>query len=192
MMRLDVINRLIEVKSYRSYLEIGMGLKIDRTFESVIVASKISVDPHEIDATYVMTSDEFFAGPGNERRWDLIFIDGLHHADQVHRDIENALQRLNEGGTIVVHDCNPTSEIIQRVPHETIAWTGDVWKAWAWYRMNRSDLSMYVIDVDYGCGVIQLGSQKCFPQTEVLDYTFLLENRKELLNLISWEDWNAS
>ena len=36
--------------------------------------------------TYKMTSDEFFAAHG-EKRYDLIFIDGLHHAEYVERDI---------------------------------------------------------------------------------------------------------
>ena len=48
---------------------------------------------------------------------------------------------------------------------------------------------MCVVDTDYGCGVIRKG--KPVPMTvnhpESLDYSFLENNRKEVLNLLSVE-----
>jgi len=194
--RLLILSALAERNCYRSYLEIGLGRKGNRIFELMRVESKTSVDPYEKDATHVMGSDEFFSGPGDLLSWDLIFVDGLHHANQVHRDIDNSLQRLNKGGTIVVHDCNPTLKSLQVVPGPKgyVPWSGDVWKAWAWYRIYRSDLTMKVIDIDAGCGIIQRGSQKCFPKEKIgpveqvgwLPYSFLKKHRKELLNLVPW------
>jgi len=184
--RTQVLNTLATARSYKTYLEIGVGLKDN--FNGVLVEHKESVDPAH-DATYAMSSDDFFAGPGKDKRWDLIFIDGYHVADQVRRDIDNSLACLNEGGAVVLHDCLPPSEDAQRVPPVQVLWTGDVWKAWAWNRMYRPDLSMRVVDVDLGCGVIERGAQKCFPKTEVLDYQFLVNNKAELLNLVSWDTW---
>jgi predicted O-methyltransferase YrrM len=41
------------------------------------------------------------------RRFDLIFLDGLHDADQVYQEIPLALARLNRGGFILLHDYFP-------------------------------------------------------------------------------------
>jgi SAM-dependent methyltransferase len=196
--RVDLINRLILAREYESYLEIGLRGE-PRAFENIRVKNKVSVDPEKEDATHTVSSDEFFAGPGKDTTFDLIFIDGLHHADQAQRDIDNALERLNEGGIIVVHDCLPDSEPMQRVPRETGVWTGDVWKTFAWYRQNRPDLSMCVVDIDYGCGFIEKGcrvGQELQPEAE-LTWDYYEKNSRKLLNVISlaefvgllWHNW---
>lgn len=185
--RISIINSFIELRGYTSYLEIGVGLKC--AFNNVKASQKESVDPNpDYNATHIMRSDDFFSKCGN-RLWDIIFIDGLHLADQVKRDLDNSLLHLSKDGVILMHDCLPPSEEAQMVPPVNALWTGDVWKAWSWYRMHREDLSMYVIDVDLGCGVVEKGIQKCFPKTDVLDYAFLAKNKTELLNLISWDTW---
>jgi hypothetical protein len=53
--------------------------------------------------------------------------------------------------------------------------------------MTDKNLSMFVVDTDWGVGVITKGSQVLFPKTKMLDYKLLDENRTELLNLISPE-----
>ena len=90
-----------------------------------------------------MTSDDFFKD--NKEKFDTIFIDGLHIDEQVQKDIENSLNALNEGGTIVMHDCKPLSEEAQIFPRIQIAWNGDVWKAWLKTMIKHDDLSMYVV-----------------------------------------------
>ena len=42
--------------------------------------------------------------------FDVIFIDGLHLADQVEKDIDNALKFIKEDGFIILHDVNPPTE----------------------------------------------------------------------------------
>jgi predicted O-methyltransferase YrrM len=55
-----------------------------------------------------MPSDQFFADHRALRRvFDLIFIDGLHTADQAQRDLANAVKMLKQDGTIVMHDTYP-------------------------------------------------------------------------------------
>ncbi|WP_100612251.1 class I SAM-dependent methyltransferase [Confluentibacter lentus] len=63
-----------------------------------------------------MTSDEFFQKLSandilsNSIKFNVIFIDGLHLAQQADRDIKNAIKYIKNDGFIVVHDCNPPSE----------------------------------------------------------------------------------
>ncbi len=152
----EIINSLIERLSYQSYLEIGVGN--GHNFELIVAQNKESVDPgggHDGDglATYSMTSDAFFS-TYSEKRYDLIFIDGLHHAEAVERDIHNALKALNASGMVVCHDMNPYYEAMQRVPRECAEWTGDCWRAWLRVRAQYPDLRMFVLDTDYGVGII--------------------------------------
>jgi predicted O-methyltransferase YrrM len=41
------------------------------------------------------------------RSFDLIFLDGLHDADRLYQEIPLALDRLNSGGVLVLHDYFP-------------------------------------------------------------------------------------
>lgn len=184
MMRWDIINRLIETYGYQTYLEIGVYNKA-LNYHKINCQKKLGVDPDpKAGADIVKPSDVFFAK--NRQHFDLIFIDGLHHADQVERDILNALKFLTDNGSIVVHDCNPTSEAMQQVPRVQGEWTGDVWRAWVKLRC-RADLSMVVLDTDYGVGVIRKGKQDPLYVRESATYHDFANNKKEWLNLIPIE-----
>lgn len=181
-MRTDIINRLIADNNYTSYLEIGVYDRVN--YNGVKCKRKESVDPDaRCMATHKITSDNFFRR--NKKRYGLIFIDGLHYEEQAYRDINNALNALEPGGTIVVHDCNPTSEAMQQVPRIQGEWTGDVWRAWCRLR-SRDDLKMFVYDCDYGVGIIQKGWQQ--PIT-ITDPTFeqFMQNKIQWLNLIEYK-----
>jgi hypothetical protein len=187
--RAAILNTLVEKYGYQSYLEMGQGER-KNTLDWVQCRVKVGVDPDRtLNAAYQMTSDEFFAL--NNDRFDLVFIDGLHHADQVERDILNALQILTSNGTIVLHDCNPTSEEWQLVPRpkNPTPWTGDVWKTWVKLRATRSDLTMCVVDADFGCGVIRRGRQETIVIPKKLTYAQLEQNRARWLNLVSVDDF---
>jgi len=146
----ELFNWLISEFGYTSYLEIGC--KGNTTFDQVKAAKKIGVDPHR-GGTLRMTSDQYFAE--NDQTFDLVFVDGLHEREQVLRDIDNALARLNPGGTIVMHDCDPPSEERQRVPQgNQRGWCGDVWKAYVAVRA-RPDLDAACTTFDMGMGVIR-------------------------------------
>ncbi len=181
--RTSILNTLVEKYGYTSYLEIGQGPRT-LNFDWVQCPIKIGVDPdRKLNAAYQMTSDDFFKM--NNDTFDLIFVDGLHHAEQVERDILNALKILNEKGTILVHDCNPQSEDMQTVPRkQQLFWTGDVWRAWVKLRATRSDLKMYVIDSEFGCGLIRRGHQDTIALPGNVSYALLAENRRAWLNLI--------
>jgi len=182
-MRWDIIQETIDANGYKSYLEIGIDKA--QTWKRITCDLKHGMDPKG-GGTHKMTSDEFFKRFNNT--YDCIFIDGLHHSDQVAKDIDNALGRLNPGGTILMHDCNPESEEQQTIPQcRQRIWTGDCWKAFVWNR-KRSDLSMYVVDTNNGIGIIRHGKQEPLNIIDDLTYKMLEKNRKSWLNLrtVKW------
>ena len=175
-MRWDIVQYLIELYNYKSYLEVGVDK--EQNWKHIKCDLKHGMDPNR-GGTHRMGSDEFF------RRfydtYDLIFIDGLHVAGQVKKDIDNALKHLNPGGVIVMHDCNPITEDQQAVPRNgQKIWCGDTWKAFVEYR-NRPDLEMYVVDTNNGIGVVRPGKQ--YPLSAELEYKEFEINREHWLNL---------
>jgi len=185
MKRWEIINELILKFDLKSYLEIG--LSNGTCFRKVACPMKASIDPDLSllpTADYVMTSEQYFEMEVPQT--DLVFIDGLHHKEQVWDDIESAIL-LSRAKFIVLHDCNPQSEEIQRVPRETKEWTGDVWKAWVrWVDSNIG----YCIDTDYGVGIIPCVNLRLIEFYDWSDLTYLdlEEEREKLLNLKS-VDW---
>lgn len=150
--RYDLINYFIRKRGFKSFLEIGTAGGI--TFNAVQCQRKVSVDPNEAHATFSMTSDEFFKI--NTELFDIVFVDGFHEWHQALRDVYNALNVLNRGGVVVMHDCHPTSAEcaahVDAYAPPTIAWCGDVWKAFVKLRSEKHNT--YVWDHDWGCGVI--------------------------------------
>ena len=196
MERYDVIQTIINKTKAEYYLEIGAGGGIN--FNEIKCNKKFLVEPFpkllsgledKVKITHKLTSDDFFKQ--NKETFDVIFLDGLHTADQISKDIINYLDVLNEGGYIICHDMNPTSELMQRNPplNLNMPWTGDVWKSFVKLKSNRKDLSMFVVDACFGCGVISKGNQKLLKIKEELTYELLEKNRKELLDLLSVDEF---
>jgi|SaaInlV_125m_DNA_1040241.scaffolds.fasta_scaffold86216_2 hypothetical protein len=194
MKKQDLIQKLINKINAESYVEIGLGS--GDMFKSIKCPKKYGIDPQfgnfvfekgarcSIRPTHEMTSDQFFEQ--NKETFDVIFIDGMHESEYVERDINNSLNALNDNGFIICHDMSPTSKNMQIVPRIQPQWTGDCWKAWVKIRSTNPNINMFVVDTDYGCGVIQKGSQKLLDlQGQELTYENLDKNREEWLNLIS-------
>lgn len=180
MTRTDILNELITLFKYSTYLELGTYRKADN-FDLIQARHKICVDINPSSKpTFKGSTDDFFKQ--NKRTFDLIFVDADHDHRQVEKDIENSLNALSEGGTIVCHDMNPTTFEMQKVPRETGIWTGDCWKAFLKFR-ERPDLFMCVLDTDYGCGIIRKGKQTPI-KVENPTYEQFTEHKKEWLNLI--------
>lgn len=181
--RSDLINYLINLYDYKSYLEIGVGY--GGNFELVDCQNKIGVDPLDQYSKnkYLMTSDEFFHI--NDKYFDIIFIDGLHQRDQVIKDIQNSLKFLNPKGTIIMHDCLPYNEASQlEQPYSVPVWLGNVWEAFAHYR-QYPDLFMMTLDTDHGLGFIKVGNQYPYNLPEELNYQYFVQHRDELMNVVS-------
>lgn len=192
--RYELLNHLIDTYSFVNYLEIGVFS--GECIRAIKAEHKDGVDPgHEgfmvDEVNYRVTSDEFFEFiSGHDIKYDLIFIDGLHHYEQVKKDIENSLTHLQPNGIIMMHDCNPLTYESQLVPRQSVTWHGDVWKAYVEFKQTHPAFDCYVVDTDCGCGVIVNNEDKTqIPINLDLDYKYLDKNRKEILNLVSVEEF---
>lgn len=203
----EIINLFAMKINAQSYLEIGLEGGLN--FARVQIPNKVSVDPcTKWGATYPVTSDEFFNSIPKDKKYDIIFIDGLHLSIQVVKDIRNSLDHLSDGGVIVMHDCNPPTEAHQDVEDYDItdpehwpngpkkkcfgvnrAWNGDTWKAFAHYRITRPDLSMFTVDTDWGVGIVLRGQQETLKASLDIKYSEFAVRRAEVLNLVSTDQF---
>lgn len=193
----DVLNAIISKRKYSSYLEIGVDS--GHTLNAVSCGIKDGVDPHpRTPANFHCTSNAFFE-QNKDKRYDIIFVDGLHFFEQVLCDINNSLSILNPNGTIVVHDVLPGPEGEQLRENVLVVeqglyirWTGDAWKALAILRASRPDLSMFTIDLDVGFGIIRIGKQEpYFPPlrtADILSFQYYQNNRNQMLAVVSPAD----
>ena len=228
--RFDLIQQAINAfkkhKATVNYLEIGVQTGL--CFFKIKADKKIAVDPNFIikitkgvkayiknfsnfnNRYFELTSDDFFSKKAQYLKkiggLDVVFIDGLHLYEQVVIDIENSLKYLNEGGIILLHDCNPPTETASlrgmspaevrdtNPPNWTGEWNGDVWKAIMHIRTERKDVQVMVFDCDYGIGMVRKGIPDktfTFSKEEIsqLTYQDLLDNRVEYLNLKAPEEF---
>lgn len=205
--RYDIINFLLKkyFNSDAHYLEIGVA-DPNECFNKIQCNNKTSVDPNYYmpsdDIDYKITSDEFFYKLDNSQlkfikdyKWDIIFIDGLHLAKQVRKDISNSINHCNSNGFIVIHDCNPKhsynahsdEDYFLDNPHE---WNGTTWKAFYNFRVT-TPIKAYTIDTDYGIGVIEINkSQKTISHTNPwYEFGHFKNNRKEQIGLITIDEF---
>ena len=185
--RTEIIQKIIDRKNYKDYLEIGCDN--DENFSKIKVENKIGVDPLK-GGTLRMTSDDFFKK--NEINFDVVFLDGLHTYEQTIKDINNSLKFLKKNGVILIHDCLPKKIWNQIVPRIYGHWNGDVWKAIVHSRTYKY-ADTYTCKVDHGLGVILKRKnsdrlelvKKNFKNLKFADY---FNNHKKFMNPISHED----
>jgi hypothetical protein len=203
--RSDIINYLLSLSSRPTkYLEIGVR-DPNHNFNLIESAKKYSIDPGlEFEANPVdfkMSSDKFFEKLANGEvlfnsiKFDVIFIDGLHVAEQVEKDILNSLKYIKDDGFIVLHDCNPPTEWHARenfryryTPAQHL-WNGTTWKAFLKWRSNPIVKSC-CIDSDWGVGILSkkrdIGEPIEFTN-HFFEFNSFDKNRKKSLNLIDFE-----
>jgi hypothetical protein len=216
MNRVEVIQKLIDKIKAKNYLEIGvlggacfLGIKARKKMgvdPKLLIPKKIKIMSYinnPFTRYYEITSDEFF----NQRQGllksiglDVVFIDGLHTYKQSYNDVQNALKHLNGKGIIIMHDCNPTCEAAAfpaeslehannlNLPGWTGEWTGDAWKTMVRLRSTRDDLNVFVLNCDYGLGIIRKGKPESKLNYSVIEienmlYKDLEKNRIQMLNL---------
>ena len=214
--RTTVIQQIIEKLGAKHYLEIGVDKGTN--FFPIRVKHKVAVDPafrfrlkhrllgglknpSNITAQYnEVTSDEYFEGLKGDERFDVAFVDGLHTHEQSLRDVENTLDILNDHGVIIMHDCNPDhpaaahpATSVEEMydinpPGWNRMWCGDVWKAICSLRSKRNDLNVFVLDCDFGLGIVHRGtpdSSLSLTSEEIMkmNYDDLERDRELLLNI---------
>ena len=208
-LRTDVINKILSYKGNNTqYLEIGVR-NLEDNFNLINSKTKYCVDPgFEVEsnnADFKLDSDKFFEKLfkgeilSSDYKFDVIFIDGLHLASQVDRDIENALNFIKEDGFIILHECNPPSEWHARESYSFYktpadgAWNGTVWKAFLKRRFDDS-LKSCCIDTDWGIGILSksmnIGSSIKI-DNPFFEYKEFNKKRKHYLNLISYEEFES-
>jgi len=184
--RWDLIEYFISKYKYTDYLEIGCDR--DQLFSKIKIKNKVGVDPGS-GGNVRKTSDEFFKD--NKKKFDIIFIDGLHTFKQVKNDILNSINCLKEGGIILVHDCMPDSLSKQAVPRYRMIWNGDVWKAIVDLR-QREDLEIFTCEMDQGIGIIKKEKNSSILKIEKpinnLKFKDYYSNYREFLRVISVEE----
>lgn len=183
--RIDVLQLLQKKRNYRRYLEIGC--QGDVCFSQIEAEHKVGVDPVS-GGTHRMTSDAYFADLAKQKlqpEFDLIFIDGDHHHNQVWKDVQNALAILAPKGALVMHDCLPLNRA-----YEKPTWSGTAWRAYAKLR-TRPTLEAFVGDFDHGVGLIRFGSNTnivSIPQSlDKLTYDDFVKNRERWMRPVSFE-----
>ena len=212
--RVAVINEILGKIGGRTYLEIG--IRYGRTFNRIIAPRKIGVDPvnaaprvrehllGHMGATYhCKTSDEFFVHHGHifsNQKIDVALIDGLHTYGQSLKDVINCLAHLADNGVIVMHDCSPPAASMAEPLQESRnadgrpnlykggPWNGDVWKTIVHLRSCFDVLNVFVLDCDFGLGVVTKGrpdNMLDLSVEEIQEMTFneLDKERELLLNL---------
>jgi len=205
--RYNIINFLIKSFNREThYLEIGVR-NPEVNFDKIDSEHKYSVDPcielKGMPIDFIMTSDDFFKKLrdseilSNEMKFDVIFIDGLHLAEQVERDIKNSLEFLKDDGYIVMHDCNPPSEYhasenyAYRLSPSKDYWNGTTWKAFVKFRQSN-DYYSCCIDTDWGVGIISkkinLGKPSSI-ENPFYEFKTLDKYRTECLNLMPFDDF---
>jgi len=203
-----LINNLTQFSNRCKYLEIGV--EWGHTYRNVIAdaANKTGVDPSPKwdDGTIIRkTSDDFFFAQGSpeyKNTYDVVFIDGMHHVENVWRDLRNALLHLRPSGVILIDDVLPQTEEEQwRIPRKHMKedgilkyggspWTGDVWKAiYVFMRLMQTndesiELDLYSHPTNFR-GVLALkpgpNTNRCIEKMpkEIPSYAYVLDYNQD-------------
>lgn len=191
--RLPFINKLLSHMNNPSYLEIGFGG--GEVFESVNSNDKKCCDPspwdnvavkfHKNKDCILLSSDDFFTQ--NKKKIDFIFIDGHHEYDYVRRDFFNAMNVLNDGGYVMLHDCNPPNEWRCRPISQFI--NGEAWNGDGGYRLlmelytTTTEYNWVTSHEDEGCCLVWKG-ERTPVSLPAQDWKTFDANRDDILNLM--------
>ena len=191
--RSNIINQLTNEND--KYLEIGV--EYGECFNEVHFLSKVGVDPDpkfipkNRQELFLITSDDYFKQYLNDSDsvdsvdsddcienitkpiFDVIFIDGMHQAEYVVKDIINSSKVLSNNGLIFIDDILPFNYNEQlKIPIRHYyengilkygeTWTGDVWKVIYWllkYCKVQIDKFQYYYNINFrGIGVFKFNS----------------------------------
>jgi hypothetical protein len=153
------------------YLEIGVSA--GATFKNVSFPHKVAVDPKfrfkykssKAEEYHEVTSDAYFTRLDRAAKFDLIFIDGLHHAEQALQDLRHAVDHSHERTLIVLDDVYPCDRFsVMRSQEKAVtlrmlhrkdspaprAWHGDVFKTAFYVAVHWHHLSFVTIDQGFG------------------------------------------
>ena len=159
------IRQVSNMRKSNSYLEIGLSENPRAPYRLMDMQDKTSIDMRkETNPDFCMASDDFFKKLNDgltkfnkDKKWDLIFIDGDHFAEQVYKDLCNSFEHLSDDGIIFLHDSLPWRYDM------TIEWhvgtkeatCQDAWKVVEYCLKEREDMHVATIEeLGGGIGVI--------------------------------------
>lgn len=190
----DIINFWGKVRGYRTYLEIctptagGRYAEIDRskyqTCHRLMYRCPIDfADGIEIDFRSAdLDIDDCVKQIHNKKlRYDVVLVDAFHEYEPSLRDLKTAIELVGDGGTVVVHDCDPPSEELACPHFIPTSWAGVTYKAYLDFVMGHDDLDYFTVDTDWGCGIIRRRNRNA-AQVIRLDNERLMENWRRLGN----------
>jgi len=197
----EILNFIFEKYKYifQSYLEIGVNYN-GTNYNKIHAIDKDGIAPQPLEYQIpFMLSDEFFKNLDENKKYDVIFNEGLHTLEQTYIDAQNSIKHLNEGGFILIHDCNPPDEFHARSYEDFLKnggpWNGQAFRAFIRLKSELREWSCFVIDEDYGCAILTKRQiLKNIQLTYGIGMNNLIwetfdKNRKELLQLISYDEF---
>ena len=207
----DIVNWLAKQLNYNSYLQISTYTtgnyfdEIDSTTflnKSCLNYKTNNTDNSEVGKIAVRNDHQFYMEDyqmlkkrylNNEQKYDIVFVDSYHTFEQTMEDLLLACELVSERGLIVVHDCKPEKK--ESIGNEFIegSWLGQSYEAFIKFRYQNPQHSCFVINTDYGCGVIQKNvfNKKYLeiPENVTLDeavkWSFFKKYHVKLLDLVS-------
>lgn len=147
------------------YLELGVGVGV-ATYRQVVAGTKIGVDVAVggSEGIHMMTTAEYFAGPGDRQQIDVAYIDASHVYEDALHDFNQVVARLNKGGLVLLHDMYPPNE-----EHATPAWCGDVYKLLA--VLWSDGQQCMVLEDNYGLTAV-FGARRVIAPPDAKDLTY--------------------
>ena len=140
---MDLINELVAIHGYRSYLEIctyttgRLYGDLDRRFFTIshrlMYRCPEGYDdglPIDFRSASSEIATQLTALRASGVTYDLILVDPFHDYEQSLRDLRAARSLLTAKGTIVVHDCRPPDRELASPEFLVGAWCGVTYKAY--------------------------------------------------------------
>lgn len=153
---LATLQQLHQAIAPQLYFEIGVrhgrSLALAAgTAVAVDPAPELTVQPPAGATVYRETSDFFFLGKAQQalaRGVDLAFIDGMHRAEYVLRDIMNVERFARPTLAAAIDDVFPSHPLQAERDRRSRVWCGDVWKIAYVLARHRPDLLVLRLDVE--------------------------------------------
>ena len=205
----DLINWFAKEYNFSSYLEICTLItgnyfdKVDSNFFKIKDCINYYVE--EYDSVFskhgnaILKDHDFKILPFDDylkkiidknQKYDVIFVDAFHTVEHTIRDLEAALSLLNSNGIIIAHDCYPDSEALIGTLKKG-AWCGQTYEGYIRFLLKNSHFENFVINIDYGCGIIRPSYKSTIKRDfavdvdKLSDWDYYWDHHNQLLNLKS-------
>lgn len=190
--RNGVVQGVLDLYEDPAYLEIGVNKGM--TFKAVSAAKKVGVDPKFVFdfkayaqqftncSFHETTSDDYFGRiAGLDSKFHVIYLDGLHTAEQTVRDLLNAIFFLRQDGVIVIDDVFPCSyaaslpnrqetRTVRKATGDTLgAWMGDVYRLVFFVETFCQQFSYCTVNNNHGQLILWRGPRPTVPDRTLED-----------------------